>query len=103
MVNINEELAVILVTNLLKNAFLHSVDGSIVSVSIEGGVFAVENDGEQELEADRLFDRFYKDGKSGGTGLGLALVGAVARYYNTAVEYSFVGGRHRFTVNLGTL
>ena len=103
VVNINEELAVILVTNLLKNAFLHSVDGSIVSVSIEGGVLVVENDGEQELEADRLFDRFYKDGKSGGTGLGLALVGAVARYYNTAVEDSFVGGRHRFTVNLGTL
>ena len=51
------------------------------------------------LDADHIFDRFYKRSeREGATGLGLALVGAIARYYSLKVDYSFVGGRHIFTV-----
>lgn len=100
MVRMNEELATVFITNLLKNAFLHSPDGGRISVRFAGDCLVFANDGTEPLNADRLFDRFYKQGKTGSTGLGLALVGSIARYYKLNVEYSFEGGKHRFEVAL---
>lgn len=100
VVRMNEELAAILVTNLLKNAFLHTPDGGDISVSMNNGCLFFANSGSEALDATRLFDRFYKHGKSGNTGLGLALVGSIARYYNISVEYSFAGGKHKFSIVL---
>lgn len=100
MVRMNEELATVFITNLLKNAFLHSPDGGRISVRFAGDRLVFANDGAEPLNADRLFDRFYKQGKTGSTGLGLALVGSIARYYKLNVGYSFEGGKHRFEVAL---
>ncbi len=100
MVRMNEELAAIFVTNLLKNAFLHSPDGGEISVLFAAGRLSFANDGTAALDSARLFDRFYKQGKTGSTGLGLALVGSIARYYKLNVEYSFEAGKHRFEVKL---
>lgn len=99
VVHMNIELATIFVTNLLKNAFLHSPDGGKISVSISNGSIVFSNSGDAPLDNERLFNRFYKHGKTGNTGLGLALVGSIARYYNMRVEYSFAGGRHIFKVS----
>lgn len=99
VVRINEELLSVLVNNLLKNAFLHSPDGGSVLVSLVGNTLTVSNSGTEPLDSERLFDRFYKSGKSGSTGLGLALVSAVARYYNMEVKYSFADSRHLFTLS----
>lgn len=100
VVSMNEELATIFITNLLKNAFLHSPDGGKMSVSMHKGCLLFANSGNSPLDKERLFDRFYKAGKTGSTGLGLALVGSIARYYKTEVHYSFDGGRHLFAVKL---
>lgn len=97
-IRMNESLAKILISNLLKNAFLHSENGATVSVSIKEGVFTVENSGNAPLDAQRVFDRFYHDGKKGSTGLGLALVSSIGRYYNLSVGYRFHDGRHCFSV-----
>ncbi len=98
VVPMNEELARVLVTNLVKNAFLHSPAGGCVDCFAAGGRVVISNSGTAPLDKEHIFDRFYKAGKSGSTGLGLALVGAVARYYGYKVDYSFVDGRHRFEV-----
>lgn len=98
IVNMNESLAVTMVTNLVKNAFLHTQEGGTVVVAIEKGCMTVSNDGNEPLDATRLFDRFYTSGKSGSTGLGLALVKSIADSYNFDVEYSFDRGKHSFTV-----
>lgn len=100
VVSMNEELATIFITNLLKNAFLHSPDGGKISVSLHKGCLLFANSGSSPLDKERLFDRFYKAGKTGSTGLGLALVGSIARYYKTEVHYSFDGGTHLFAVKL---
>lgn len=100
MVRMNEELATVFITNLLKNAFLHSPDGGRITVSFAGGRLVFANDGAGPLDRERLFDRFYKQGKTGSTGLGLALVGSIARYYKLNVEYSFECGKHCFEVAL---
>lgn len=98
-VRMNESLASVLVANLLKNAYIHSAEGASVDVRLEAGQLTVANDGETPLNGEHIFDRFYQGAKKeGSTGLGLALVKAVAHYYNLEVQYRFEQGRHYFNV-----
>ena len=98
VVSMNEALADTLVGNLLKNAYLHSPEGATVSVRVDAGRIVVSNSGDAPLDAERVFNRFYHGGKSGSTGLGLALVNSICRYYNFKVGYRFEDNQHRFTV-----
>ncbi len=98
VVKMNESLANTLVSNLLKNAFLHSSEGAIVTVVISNKELMVKNSGEEPLDANVVFNRFYHDGKNGSTGLGLALVSSICKYYSLSVGYSFMDGNHCFRV-----
>ena len=98
IVSMDESLATTLVTNLIKNAFLHTADGGTIDISLKDGTLTVSNSGEEALDTTRLFDRFYTSGKSGSTGLGLALVKSIAEFYRFGLDYSFTHGRHHFTV-----
>lgn len=98
VVSMNESLADTLVGNLLKNAYLHSSEGATVSVQVDAGKIVVSNSGDAPLDAERVFNRFYHGGKSGSTGLGLALVNSICKYYNFKVGYRFEDNQHRFTV-----
>ena len=100
VVHMNESLASTLVTNLLKNAYVHTPENGRVEVSIHGRTLTVSNNGDKPLDVDRIFDRFYQGTKKeGSTGLGLALVSAICRYYGLNIEYRFEQGQHRFSVN----
>lgn len=98
-VTMNESLAATLVTNLIKNAFVHSSNGSEVHISIAGRTLTISNAGEEPLDKEHIFERFYQAArKEGSTGLGLALVAAICRYYNLRLEYFFADGKHNFEV-----
>lgn len=96
----NEQLAVILVRNLVKNAFIHTTPGSTVSVSMDSSGFSVSNPGDQPLDDTKIFSRFYHghSSREGSTGLGLAIVHSVCRSYGLTVSYRFHGSRHIFSV-----
>ena len=95
----NEPLAEVLVSNLVRNAYIHSACGAFIDVYTEGTTLVVENDGERRLDGDRIFERFYQGSKrEGSTGLGLALVRAVCNCYGLRAEYDFRDGRHRFRI-----
>lgn len=99
-VRMNDSLASTLVTNLLKNAYVHSPEGGTIEISAEGRTMTFSNDGSAPLDAERIFERFYQgDRKEGSTGLGLALVGAVCRYYGLKIDYRFEGSRHSFSIS----
>jgi len=97
-VRMNESLAHILVTNLLKNAMIHTPNKGSITIRIQpdGISFTNTTDG-LPLDRDRLFTRFYQgdNQKSESTGLGLAIVQSIARLYNFRITYSFEG-KHRF-------
>jgi signal transduction histidine kinase len=96
----NESLATTLVSNLMKNVYVHSEKGTYAKASIVGRRLIIENDGHAELDKNQIFDRFYQGSqREGSTGLGLSLVAAICRNYNFAVRYSFVGGCHRFEID----
>ena len=98
-VEMNESLASTLTNNLLKNAFVHSEPGRKIGIIVRPRKLSVSNDGAQPLDADRIFDRFFQgEKKEGSTGLGLALVKAVCKYYHLGLEYRFDNGRHCFSV-----
>lgn len=99
-VEMNESLAATLVSNLIKNMYVHSAEGAEGRVVVGNNQLVVENDGEQTLDSDRIFERFYQGSKSKGSmGLGLPLVAAVCRTYSLGVKYQFKAGRHCFIVD----
>lgn len=101
VVHINESLASTLVSNLIRNVYIHAPEGSVARVSIDAGVLTISNQGDAALDGDHVFDRFYKASKKHtSTGLGLALVAAICRLYNMSLDYSFQQGCHIFTVEL---
>ncbi len=100
VVQMDEMLATTMVTNLIKNAFVHSMGGGVVEITLSRGELTVSNKGDEALDKSRLFDRFYTSGKTGSTGLGLALVKSIAGSYGFGLEYDFKENRHRFKIRL---
>ena len=100
VVNMDDSLASVLVANLLKNAFLHNVDGGEVRVTTGSRVLRVENTASGgPLDDSKIFERFWHAaGSKSSTGLGLALVKAVCRLYGMSVRYGFESGRHVFEI-----
>ena len=98
-VTMNESLASTLISNLVKNAYVHTPQGGDAHIEIVGRTLRVSNTGGEPLDREHIFERFYQAArKEGSTGLGLALVAAVCRYYNLRLEYFFADGKHHFEV-----
>ena len=100
VVQMDEMLASTMVSNLIKNAFVHSPSGGVIDIIISRSEFSVSNKGGEALDKARLFDRFYTSGKTGSTGLGLALVKSIAGYYGFGLQYGFWDGKHCFAIRL---
>ena len=99
---INEQMASMLVGNLVKNAFVHSAPGSEIKVSVSADGFAVRNHGDAPLDKSRVFHRFYLPGgrREGSTGLGLALAYSVCERSGLSLTYDFEENHHIFSVIL---
>ena len=99
--DMNETLAVVLVTNLLKNAYVHNVDNGDIHVIIHPSGIRFGNTGSHvPLDGNRIFERFYQGSrkKEGSTGLGLAIVDAVCRQCGLKLRYRFGENMHWFEI-----
>ena len=102
VVRMNESLARTLTGNLLKNAFIYTPAHGKIRITVRGRSLVIANTGDMPLDADHIFDSFYKSGgREGSLGLGLAIVGAVQRYYGLEVKYRFEEKMHVFSVKWG--
>lgn len=97
---INESLAVMLVSNLLKNAYLHNIENGVIEIKIAENSFSVSNSGQTALDSSKIFTRFYQGSKKeGSTGLGLALVYTICKSNNIKIMYQFKDKMHEFVVS----
>jgi signal transduction histidine kinase len=97
----NETLAVVLMTNLLKNAFVHNKDKGRILIEITSSGIRFGNTGDGvALDGKRIFERFYQGNKKkeGSTGLGLAIVDAICRQCGLQIRYRFADPMHWFEI-----
>jgi signal transduction histidine kinase len=93
------ELLTQMLVNLVENALRHAGENAAIAVRVGwrgGPTLSVIDDGPgvPEAERERLFDRFYRLERSRstpGSGLGLALVAAVAKLHGAAVSLEAAG------------
>lgn len=99
-ISMNTTLASVLITNLIRNAYVHNHPHGKIVISIDDTELKVSNTGDTTpLDASQIFERFYQGQKhEGSTGLGLALVRAVCGLYGFALQYYYVDGYHNFSI-----
>jgi signal transduction histidine kinase len=94
--NMNPDLAEIMISNLLGNAIKHNIEDGRVSVTLDKKALVITNTGHTlAFNPDDLFKRFRKgDVSSDSSGLGLSIVSKIASLYNMEIEYSVDGNLH---------
>ena len=125
----NRQLAIVLLTNLLKNAVRHGgarqggvfrkqlataqtestmseTDGGTIGIVLTPDSLTIHNTGKPlPFAADQLFNRFVKDpARPDSTGLGLAIVKQITDRYGLPLTYAYDAelGVHTFRVGLST-
>jgi signal transduction histidine kinase len=87
-------LAVVLITNLVKNAVKHNLDGGTIRITYEGTVLEVVNTGKPYAgNPESLLQRFIR-GEDGNTGLGLAITRQICDSYGFSLSYTVDGQLH---------
>lgn len=99
-INMNEQLAEILLNNLFSNAARHSAEGGSVFLKLDEQVFEISNSANNgALDPGKLFIRFSKAGQmTDQHGLGLSIIKQIARVSNKIVSYHYSDDRHFFAV-----
>lgn len=100
-VRLNDSLASILISNLLKNSYVHNVEGGNILIEITSANITVKNSGQSyPLDEKKIFERFYQGSKKeGSTGLGLSLVSSICKLGNLKLRYYFENDRHCFEIS----
>ena len=98
IIRCNHSLAQILVSNLVKNSFLHNREGGELQVLNTPTSLVIKNTGDVPLDGEKLFRRFYHgmDGKKDSTGLGLAIARSIALSSSLKLTYEWQDGMHTF-------
>lgn len=101
-VKMNEPLAIALLTNLLKNAYVHNVENGSIRIEIDNKSISFYNTGANTpLDKAHIFERFYQGNKKeGSTGLGLAIVKSICRLQQFHLEYNYFNNLHCFTISI---
>lgn len=100
-VQMNESLATILVTNLIKNAMIHTPPNGDLTIRVKDHEILFTNSSHgNSLDTTQVFTRFYQSDhkKAESTGLGLAIVQSIMNLYHFNISY-FFDGKHNFDLH----
>jgi signal transduction histidine kinase len=103
-INMNEELAEILINNLLSNAIKHNFERGHINIRLDQKALCISNSGPSlTFNPKDIFKRFQKSSTSAGTGLGLAVVKQICENAGVEIEYKTNQNDHIFTIWLKAL
>lgn len=93
-------LASMLLTNLLKNAFVHNRQGGRIVLESSADHFRISNTGtENALPTNQIFEPFYHSpDKPNSTGLGLPITKSICRQSGLYIKYKFSDAMHCFEI-----
>lgn len=100
-VSMNKDLALVLISNLFRNAIRYNIKGGIISINISKNQLLVANTGDRvPLSKAKIFNRFHKGTQdSQSNGLGLAIVKSIVDTYSElSIDYHFEENRHIFSL-----
>lgn len=100
-IHMNEILAITLITNILKNAYVHNIEKGRISIRIENKRLIFNNTGiKKPLDHEKIFQRFYQGQHTtqGCSGLGLSITKAICQLYHIQLNYRYFNG-HQFELN----
>jgi signal transduction histidine kinase len=100
VLNMNADLANLLLNNLLANATQHNCEGGTIRILLNNKCLQVSNTShEPAIPAENLFRRFYtSQSKISGNGLGLSIVKQIATSSSFTLGYQHNGAEHLFSV-----
>lgn len=99
MADFNQDLADILLSNLLKNAIKYNNEEGTLNIIVENNRITFQNSGTSvPLDKSRIFNRFYKQGSDHtSTGLGLSIIKTIIKQYpGWDINYEFEDKMHYF-------
>jgi signal transduction histidine kinase len=89
----------ILLNNLFSNAIRHNISNGKLFIKLTDTRLVFQNSGYiTPLNTERLFERFRKEQKSDGIGLGLTIVKNICGLYKWDIDYSFDNSLHTFQI-----
>jgi signal transduction histidine kinase len=95
----NEDLAHILFTNLIKNAIAHNIQNGKIDIRYDDAAITIANTGNSAAVAE--FDRYLTGaGNEKSSGLGLSIVKSIADIYRIEINYSCTGKMHSFELSV---
>jgi signal transduction histidine kinase len=96
----NEDLAEVLFSNLIKNAIHHNIESGYIQISCSTNKITFINSGHPlTFEPALLFERFQKKSSDPqSTGLGLAIVKKICMLYHFDISYTFSNEQHLISI-----
>jgi signal transduction histidine kinase len=100
-VQINSELADILLNNLLSNATRHNFPNGFINIILKARKLEISNSSsERELNSEQMFLRFFsQDKKSKYNGLGLSIIKQICQVSGFSISYSYEKDQHHFVLS----
>jgi signal transduction histidine kinase len=101
VVQINPDLADIIISNLIGNAIKHNVENGKINIKLTSKMLSISNTGRPlPCPADLMFERFRKaEPSSHSFGLGLSIVKEIVDLCKFQIEYTFQDNLHIIRLN----
>ena len=97
----HQQLAEIIVSNLLNNAIRYNMEGGSIQISLtENSISITNTSGLPALDEEKVFQRFYRhrDTREEGNGLGLSIVKEICELAGFNIAYEYQDNNHIFTI-----
>ncbi len=100
-VRMNENLADVLVLNLLTNAIRHNIENGIIDIELKNETLKISNTGAPPKDdTHSYFERFKKGSAvADSLGLGLSIVKKICDAYHFRIQYKFSDERHTISIS----
>ncbi len=104
-IHINPVLLDVLISNLLKNAVIHSKEGAEIKIFMDNTSLSILNTGEAlKIKKEELFKRFAKgSNKKNSNGLGLEIAKRICDLYGIKINYNYEENFHNFTLDFSKI